>query len=142
LRVEISPNDWNSDHRLIDVLTDREKLVEQFRGLATAIGDHPNLGHHFLCHGALPEGEYERVYETAEREWQEGVQQGRFADDYDAENEFCASKLAGVPLPADCARLTEQYRAMLRTLEIPQEWMVRYGLAAIDERSLANLGTA
>jgi hypothetical protein len=55
-----------------------------------------------------------------QREWRAGVKEGRFSDDFDAEREFCASRLvAGVPLPLDCAKLTDQHRTMLRSLEIP-----------------------
>lgn len=134
LHMKISQND-GEHHRHINVLTEREKLVEQFRSLASAIACHPNLGHHFLCHCCLPEEEYGRVNEAARSEWERGVREGRFPDDYDAEQDFRASKLvAGLQLPAECAKLAEEYGTMLRTLEIPGEWLVRYGLAAMGEQ--------
>jgi hypothetical protein len=107
--------------------------VEQFRALAGAIANHPNLGHHFVSHCCLPDAEYESVTAAAEAEWKRGVEGGRYPDDFDAEEEFTASRLAaGVSLPPECARLADQYRTMLRTLEIPGEWLLRYGLTSLE----------
>jgi hypothetical protein len=61
------------------------------------------------------------------------IEGGRYPEDFDAEEEFTASRLvAGVSLPPECARLAEQYRTMLRTLEIPGEWLLRYGLTSLE----------
>jgi hypothetical protein len=54
LRMTLSQNDGQRHSRL-NVLVARDKLVEQFCLLARAIADHPNLGHHFLCHCSLPD---------------------------------------------------------------------------------------
>jgi hypothetical protein len=133
LHMKISQND-GQDHQRIDVLTERKRLVEQFSSLASAIADHPNLGHQFLFHGWLSGAEYDRVGNAAEAEWKRGVEEGRFPDDFDAEQEFTASKLvAEVMLSPEDAREAEQYRTMLRTLQIPCGWMVRFGLAPMQD---------
>lgn len=124
---------------VIDVMTDRATLLSQFRDLAQSIADHPNFAHHFVCHCCLPDGEYDRVSEAAEAEWARGVREGRFADDpvasdadIDAGDAFVASQLSEkVTLPEDCARLAEQHCAMLRSLEIPQDLLVKNGFASM-----------
>ena len=134
LHMKISQND-GEHHLRIDVLTERTRLVEQFCSLAHAIADHLNFGHQFLFHGWLSGTDYDRVWEAAEAEWKRGVEEGLFPDDFDAEQEFAASRVvAEVALPPEWALEVDQYRTMLRTLEIPDEWMVRFGLAAMADQ--------
>ncbi|WP_374250317.1 hypothetical protein [Xanthobacter sp.] len=116
---------------MIDMLVDRDELTEQFRALTNAIADHPNFAHHYVCHGELPEEEYNRVDLLAETEWKAGQAEGRFPDDWWMENEFVAAAIsAAVPLPAACAEAAEKERSMLRSLEIPEEWMLGDGMAS------------
>lgn len=110
------------ERRVFDVLTDREKLVIQFRQLTTAIADHPWFAHLQICHCCLPEADYDRALDLAEAEWGAGVADGRWPDDIDAKEAFEAAKLvAEVSLPPECGRLAAKYRTMLRSLEIPED---------------------
>jgi hypothetical protein len=114
-----------------DVMTDRRALVAQFRALCTAVADHPYFAHHYLCHGGSDDCVYEQVLDAAELEWAAGVKEGRFPNDFDAQDAYEAAALVErMPLQDGCARLAEEYRTMLRTLEVPHEWLVRYGMAA------------
>jgi hypothetical protein len=132
LRMSLAQND-GQDHVLINVLTERHKLAEEFRRLAKAIAEHPNLGHHFLCHIDLSDNDYERVHTAAESEWYRKLKQAHLPDDSETESAFCASKLvAGIPLSSDQAELTGRYRIMLQNLEIPNDWRRHYGLAQIE----------
>ena len=119
-----------SEIETIDVLTDRNKLLHQFRSLTTTIADHPSFAHHFICHACLPDDEYDRVADAAALEWASGVKAGLFGDDVDAQEQFTTAKIVTeVPLPEDCAKLAKEERAMLRSLDIPREWLARYGLS-------------
>lgn len=120
--------------RLINIAIERRKLVQRFRMLADAIADHPNLAHHFICHICLPDQDYGRVDHLAQAEWERGVSEGRWPDDYDAEDAFVASRLtADLPLAPECEALASTYRAMLRTLEIPGDFALRDGLASFRD---------
>lgn len=112
-----------------DILTERAKLVQQFRKLARSIADHPAFPHLFVCHACLPHDEYDRVGDAAELEWKEGVKSGQLPDDFDAEEQFVAARIvAEVPLPEDCAREANEQQEMLRSLQIPIRWLVSHGL--------------
>ena len=113
-----------------DILTDRAKLVQQFRNLVRSIADHPAFAHLFVCHACLPHDEYNRVGDAAELEWKEGVKSGILPDDFEAEEQFVAARIvAEVLLPEDCAREANEQQEMLRSLQIPMRWLVSYGLA-------------
>jgi hypothetical protein len=129
-RLSIESRDVEGEAQTIDVLTDRQKLLQEFCDLMTAIAEHPNFAHHFSSFAGLPDDEANRVDGAAELEWAEGVKEGRFPDDFDAQEEFAAARIAAeVVLPDDYAEFAEKERAMLRSLEIPDEWFVSHGLA-------------
>lgn len=114
---------------ILDMLTDRQALVGQFRSLATAIADHPNFAHHFTCFGSLPPADFDAVNDAAEKEWEAGVESGRFRDDYDAQEQFVAARIvAKIRLSESCKKFASEEAAMLRTLEIPIEQLEHYGL--------------
>ncbi len=118
----------DSQQEMIDVITDRDSLTEEFRGLARAIADHPYFAHMWLCHCVLPDDDYERVCDTAEVDWQRGVTAGHFPDVWDAEQRFTAERIvAEVPLSEELSQLAKNYHQMLHTLEIPPEWQGRAG---------------
>lgn len=124
---QIDRNDFTKAS--FDILIDRTKLLHQFRNLARAIAGHPAFAHLFICHACLPHDEYDRVDEAAELEWKEGVRSGKFPDDFDAEERFVAARIvAEVPLPEECAKEANEQREMLRSLQIPTKWLVKYGL--------------
>lgn len=121
----------DTGQQVIDVLVDADALLRQFMSLAAVIADHALFFHHYVCHVCLPTDEYDRVSEQAEADWQEGVASGEFVDDPDAEQLFVATRIAAhVPLPEECRRHAEREQAMLRSLEIPEEWLERHGLAS------------
>lgn len=108
---------------MIDVITDKASLAAAFRGLARAIADHPCFAHMWLCHCCLPNEDYERVSDTAEADWKQGVGEGRYPDDWEAEQLFTAERItAGIPLSEELSQFAAKYRQMLRTLEIPPGW--------------------
>lgn len=115
----------------IDVFTDRKSLIEAFRKLACEIGDHPYFAHHFLYHG-LPIDDYERVATAHDKDWAFGIQQGIYPDDIDVEDELLAARIVeGVTLPTDWAEEVAKYREMFRSLEIPQDWQLKFGFRPI-----------
>jgi hypothetical protein len=118
----------DGEPQVIDVMTDRDELIQQFRSLSTAIADHAWFAHHYFCYCCLPDAEYERASRAAELEWERSVKEVRVLDDCNAREEFVAARIAnGVPLPDDCARLAEEGREMLRSLQIPKEWLLSHG---------------
>lgn len=115
----------------IDVFTDRQSLADAFRTLAREIGDHPYYAHHFLYHG-LPIDDYERVTDAHDKDWAAGVQRGIYPDDIDVEDALLASRIVeSVVLPADWAEEAAKHREMMRTLEIPRDWQLKFGLRSI-----------
>lgn len=115
----------------IDVFTDRPSLADAFRTLAREIGDHPYYAHHFLYHG-LPIDDYERVADAHDKGWAAGVQRGIYPDDIDVEDALMASRIVeSVVLPADWAEEVARHREMMRTLEIPRDWQLIFGLRSI-----------
>jgi hypothetical protein len=108
---------------LIDCVTRRADLTVQFRELTRAIANHPNLAHHWICHADLRSDAYGRVADAADAEWERGVLGGTHADDWNAQQDYCAARIsAEVPLPDYGVQLAARYREMLRTLEIPDDW--------------------
>ncbi|KQZ01919.1 hypothetical protein ASD45_14455 [Pseudolabrys sp. Root1462] len=124
-------NTYPGREACIDTFTDRKRLVDAFRKLAWEIGDHPYFAHHFLYHG-LPIDEYTRVAEAHDKDWAAGLQQGIYPDDIDVEDALLASRIVeGLTLPADWDDETARFRKMMRSLEIPPDWQLRFGLRAI-----------
>jgi len=115
----------------IDIFTDRQRLADAFRTLAREIGDHPYYAHHFLYHG-LPIDDYERVADAHDKDWAAGVRRGIYPDDIDVEDALMASRIVeSVVLPADWAEEAARHREMMRTLEIPRDWQLKFGLRSI-----------
>ncbi|MBS0245111.1 MAG: hypothetical protein JSR61_00710 [Proteobacteria bacterium] len=128
----IVDNDAPDRKHRIDVYTNRTALIEAFRGLAREIGEHPNFAHHFLYHMCLPDEHYERVGNAHDQDWADGVQRGIYPDDYDAENALLGTRIVEqVPLLPECAEEAVKYRKMMRSLEIPRDWQIEFGLQSI-----------
>ena len=71
-----------------------------------------------MYHGCRSDKAYERAHDEAEREWDEGLKQGLFTDDYDAREEFVAARLvANIPLLREHVEGAEHYRTMMQLLE-------------------------
>lgn len=115
----------------IDVFSDRRSLADAFRTLAREIGDHPYYAHHFLYHG-LPIDDYERVADAHDKDWAAGVQRGIYPGDIDIEDTLLASRIVeSVVLPADWAEDADRHREMMRSLEVPRDWQLIFGLRPI-----------
>lgn len=128
----IIDNDCPDRKGRIDVFTNRDTLIDAFRGLALEIGKHPNLAHHFLYHCCLPDDHYDRVANAHDKDWAEGVQRGIYPDDCDAEGQLLGALIVEhVPLPPDCAKEATRYRDMMKSLEIPRDWQLKFGLRSI-----------
>src|SRR5690606_7229009 len=96
---------------------------------AQAVAAHPFFAHHFVDHTCLPADEYERAGESAKREWENGIEAGRFPNDFDQKLEFTAARIvAEVSMSDECIEVADKEREMLRTLEIPGAWLVSDGL--------------
>ena len=119
-----------SEIETIDVLTDRNKLLHQFRSLTTTIADHPSLR---TISSAMPVYQMTNMIAWLTRRRLNGRAGSRrdfSGDDVDAQEQFTTAKIVTeVPLPEDCAKLAKEERAMLRSLDIPREWLARYGLS-------------
>lgn len=114
-------------HCAIDAVVEREQLVTQFRNLTAAIADHPHLAHQFLCWGQHSDA-YEKEADAAEFEWRRGIHEGRYPDDHEAWERFELEWIAArVPLLVESRKYADRYKAMLRTLEIPKEWLETSG---------------
>lgn len=111
-------------HKCVDVLMDRSLLLRLWGRLLATIADDESLGHMFLCHADMPDAEYGRVLDEAEADWSRLVVSGTCTDDEDEMYRFLGKRItAGVPLTAQQTELTARYRTMLRTLEVPVEWL-------------------
>lgn len=108
----------------IDVVVERKKLIQAFRGFLAEIADHPCLAHSYLCCGDFPDELYEPACDAADADWESAVKEGRFSpDDWDAERDFVERRIAArLPLTEKLAPIVERYQAMLRTLAIPDGW--------------------
>jgi hypothetical protein len=124
--------------QILDTVTSRNELVAQLSDLAAAIGSHPCYVHEYLLHGTHPSKDYDRAAGAAEDAWTAEVATNRPADDGDdAKTDFVARHVsATLTLPEDRLAWAEDYRTMLRTLKIPDEWLRRNNLEAIFPVSL------
>lgn len=124
-------NEYPSREGSIDAVTNRKALADAFTELALRIGEHQYFAHHYLYHG-LPIEDYERVANAHDKDWAVGIQQGIYPDDVDVEDELLAARIVeGVTLPADWAEEAAKYREMFRSLEIPQDWQLKFGFRPI-----------
>jgi hypothetical protein len=122
-RLLAGPLERGSMKPVVDVLIDRRELILAFRHLLYDLARHPGLGPGWLFHASSDSEVYDRLIDEAERLWEEGVQAGRFPDDFDAEYDFEADYMAQhMPLTAGEYVFLEKYQTMLRTLEIPDDW--------------------
>ncbi|HVI86831.1 MAG TPA: hypothetical protein VM659_00945 [Dongiaceae bacterium] len=126
-------NPWHGGRQeTIDIVVDRTHLIHQFTALAAAIADHPCFGHEFVLRAPIDDEEYESLSDAAEAEFARAISEGRIvvfsaADDManeDAKADFVARNLAArFPLAADEIIWVERHKNMLRTLNIPAEWL-------------------
>jgi hypothetical protein len=122
-RLLAGPLERNSMKPVVDVLIDRTELILAFRHLLYDLASHPGLGPGWLFKGGSDSEIADRLIDEAKRLWKEGVQAGRFPDDFDAEMDFEAAYMADhMPLTASEYVFLERYQTMLRTLEIPDVW--------------------
>jgi hypothetical protein len=122
-RLLAGPLEHGSMKPVVDVLIDRADLILAFRHLLYDLASHPGLGPGWLFHGGADSKVADRLIEEAKRFWKEGVQTGRFPDDFDAETDFEADYMAQhMPLTASEYVFLERYQTILRTLEIPDDW--------------------
>jgi hypothetical protein len=107
----------------LDMLVDRQALIGEFRSFLNALADHRCFRPMWLCHAGLPSEPYDTLSDEADRLWELGVQEGRWANELDAAEDFGAEYLAKrVPLSPEAVAYIDQYKAMLRTLSIPSGW--------------------
>jgi hypothetical protein len=104
----------------LDLLVDRQALIEEFRTFLKTLADHPCFGPMWLCHAGVPSEPYDTISDEL---WELGVQERRWEDDWDAAGDFKAEYIATrIPLSPEVVAYIDQYRAMLRTLSIPFGW--------------------
>ena len=109
--------------KVIDVVTDRDRLLQQLESFAAKVADEENLAHHFLCHGSLDTKLYDEVSDAADADWLALVASGAQADDPDAQDAFAAARIKrDVPLSDAEVAMVHAYRKMLRTLVIPESF--------------------
>ncbi|MCW5692495.1 MAG: hypothetical protein KIT48_09025 [Pseudolabrys sp.] len=124
-------NEYPGQEGHIDTITNKAMLGKAFSDLALQIGMHPYFAHHYLSHG-LPMEDYERVVKAHDEDWAAGVKQGIYPNDMDAEDMLFASRIVeGVTLPVEYAKEAAKYRHMLQSLEIPQDWQLKFGFRPI-----------
>lgn len=110
--------------RVFDLALNRRCFAAAFRKLMLELAEHPWLGHMWLCFGSLGHPEYDDVEREAEADWQKLLDCNIVEDDWDAQEEFVARRVVErVQLPSSCDEFSARTRRMLRSLEIPAEWL-------------------
>ncbi|HIJ62660.1 MAG TPA: hypothetical protein HPQ04_08230 [Rhodospirillaceae bacterium] len=121
-RFRVNSNRGGRPHSL-DVFTGRADLIGQFVALAESIAAHPCLGHGYVVFDEIGDGEFERICQDAEREWTAGLSHHEHLTREESQEAFLFEKIAAeCPLSSEQEAVTDVYRLMLRTLEIPPEW--------------------
>ena len=110
----------------IDVLVSRLDLVNEFRRLLSDIADHPCFPTEWLEAGQAQDVDdyatIEAIERAAEQEWKDGVRAGRFIDNEYGWMDLVARRFAELAIRPERAAFVERYRAMLCTLDVPEEW--------------------
>lgn len=110
-------------HVLLNLLTPRRHGVNYLLSCIYALANDAYFARHFLCHASMDHERSEQVGEIADRDWAQGVADGRYdKDDFDLQRRMDVwATVRDVPLSAEEAEYVGHWKRFLKTGNLPPE---------------------